>query len=42
MNLHIEQKQPHRRREQTRDCQGLGRGVGWEFEVSRWKLLHLE
>ena len=42
MSLHIEQKQTHRRREQTRDCQGLGRGIGWEFEVGRWKLLHSE
>ena len=44
MNLSAKQKQKHRHREQTCGCQGV-RGKewdGWEFGVSRCKLLHLE
>ena len=44
MNLSAKQKQTHRHREQTCGCQGV-RGKewdGWEFGVSRCKLLHLE
>ena len=44
MNLSIKQKQTRRRREQTHGCRrgGGGSGMGWQFEVSRSKLLHLE
>ena len=43
MNLSISQKQIHRHREQTCGWQGEGgRGMDWEFGVSRCKLLHLE
>ena len=41
MNLSTEQKQTYKHGEQTCDCQGRT-GREWEFEVSRWKLLHLE
>ena len=44
MNLFAKQKQNHRHREQTWDCQG-GRevsGMVGEFGVSRHKLLNLE
>ena len=40
MNLSMKQRQTHRPREQTCGCQG--RGMDWEFGVSRCKLLHLE
>ena len=42
--ISTEQKQYHRRAEQTCDCQegGRGNGMGWEFGVGRCKLLHLE
>ena len=43
MNLSTKQKQTHRHREQTYGCHGggeEGRGVDWEFGVSRCKLLH--
>ena len=40
MNLSTKQKQTHRHREQTSDCQG-GR-LDWEFGTSRCKLLHRE
>ena len=44
MNLSTEQKQTHSHGEQTCGCQGGGGGKGmdWEFGVSRCKLLHLE
>ena len=46
MNLPTKQKQTHRHREQTCDCQGGGegteRGMGWEFGVSGCNLLHLK
>ena len=43
MNLSAEQKQTHRHGEHTCGCQGGGggRGMDWEFGVSRCKLLHL-
>ena len=43
-NLSIEKKQTHGHREQTCYCQGGrgGRGVDWEFGISRCRLLHLE
>ena len=44
MNLSIKQKQIHKHREQTCDCQGEG-GRGekdWEFETGRCKLLYIE
>ena len=43
-NLSTEEKQTHRHGEQTCGCQGGGgrSGMGWEFGVSRCKLLHLE
>ena len=44
MNLSMKQKQTHRYREQTCDCQG-GEGVGgqmdWEFGISRCKLWYI-
>ena len=44
MNLLTKQKQTHRHREQTCGCQGVGGGSGMdgEFELDRYKLLHLE
>ena len=42
MNLSTEKKQTHGHGEQTCGCQGGGRGMNWEFGVSRGKLLHLE
>ena len=46
MNLSTKQKQTHRHRDQIRlvVAKGLGggRGMDWETEVSRCKLLHLE
>ena len=44
MNLSAKQKQMHRRREQTRGCQGGGRGSGmdWEFGVGRCKPLRFQ
>ena len=43
MNLDIEKDETHGHGEQTCDCQGGGggRGIYWEFGVSRCKL-HLE
>ena len=41
MNLFTKQKQTHRHREQTCGCQ-VGRGMDWEFGVSRCKLLYTE
>ena len=36
-------RQTHRHREQTCGCQGGGRaGEGWEFGISRYKLLHIK
>ena len=44
MNLPIKQKSTYQHRKQTCGCQGGGveRGMDWEFEVGRCKLLHLE
>ena len=44
MNLSTKQKQTHRYREQTCGCQERQgeSGMGWEFVVSRCKLLPLE
>ena len=44
MNLSIEKKQTHGLVDQTCGCQGeVGvSGMGWEFGVSRCKLLHLK
>ena len=43
MNLSTKQKQTHRQREQTCDCQGEGgrRMMDWEFGISRCKLLRI-
>ena len=41
MNLPTKQKQTHRHRKQTSGCQGGGRD-GWEFGVSRCKLVYIE
>ena len=46
MNLSMKQKQNHGHREQTGVCQGRwqgggGRGMDWEFGISRCKLLHI-
>ena len=43
MNLSTKQKQTHRHREQTRNCQGGGKvrgGMDWEVGVSRCKLYY--
>ena len=44
MILSTKQKQTHGHGEETRGCQGGGRGRGMdeEFGIGRWKLLHLE
>ena len=44
MKLSTKQKETHRHVEQICGCQGGGggSGIGWEFGVSRCKLLHLE
>ena len=44
MNLSTEEKQTHGLGEQTCGGQegGGGSGMGWEFEVSRCRTLHLE
>ena len=44
VNLPTEKKQTHGHGEQTCGCQrgGEGRGIDWEFGVSRCELLHLE
>ena len=43
MNLSMKQKQAHRHREQTCGCQEVASGqMGWEFRISRCKLLYLE
>jgi len=44
MNLSIEQRQTHGHGKQTCGCQGEGggRGIDWEFGVSRYRVLHLE
>ena len=44
MNLFIEKKQTHGHGEQTCGCQGGrgGSGMVWEFEIGKFKLLHLE
>ena len=45
MNLSTKQKQTYRLGDQTCGCQGgggMGKGMDWEFGVSRWKLLHIE
>ena len=45
MNLSTKQKQTHRHREQTGDCQGgegFRGGMEWEVGVSRCKLLYIE
>ena len=43
-NLSTEQKQTHRHREHTCGCQWElgGRGLDWEFAVSRGKLSYIE
>ena len=43
MNLSLKQKQTHRHREQTCDCQMAGgrRRMDWEFGASRCKLLYI-
>ena len=43
MNLSTKQKLTPRHGEQTCGCQGGGGGsrIAWEFQVSRYKLLHL-
>ena len=40
----MKQKQTDRHREQICDCWGTGgsRGMDWEFEISRFKLVYLE
>ena len=42
MNISLKQKQTHRYREQTCGCQGEEGwgGMGWEFGISRGKLLY--
>ena len=44
MNLSMKRKQNHGHREQTGDCQGEGggRGMDWEFGISRYKLVYVE
>jgi len=44
MNLSTKKKQTHGHGEQSCGCQegGEGRGMDWEFGVSRRKPLHLE
>ena len=44
VNLSMKQKQTHRKREQTCDCQGsrVRRRMDREGGVSRFKLLHME
>ena len=43
MNLSTKQKQAHRHREQTCGFQGGGgRGMDWEFGISRCKLVYIE
>ena len=42
MALSTEQKQTHGHREETYGCQEGGKGMDWEFGVSRCRLLHLE
>ena len=44
MNLSTKQKQNQGHREQTGGCQGggAGRGLDWEFGISRGKLLYIE
>jgi len=45
VNLSMKQKQTHRHRKQTCDCQGGERDrgrVNWEFGVSRCKLMYME
>ena len=37
----MKQKQTHRHRNQTCDCQG-GRGVEWAFGISRNELMYIE
>ena len=43
MNLSTKQKQTQRHREQTCGCQGGGGGggKGWEFGISRCKLVYI-
>ena len=42
-SLSMKQKQTRRHREETGGCQGGGggRGMDWEFGISRCKLLHI-
>ena len=42
MNLSTKQKHTHRHRTQTCACRGLGRGMVWEFGLSRCKLVYIE
>ena len=42
MNLSTKEKQAHRHREQTCGCQRVGKGLDWEFGISRCKLLYIE
>ena len=45
MNLSMKQKQNQGHKEQTDGCQGGGwggRGMDWEFGISRWKLVYIE
>ena len=42
--MNLSMKQTHRHREQTCGCQGgkgMGGGIDWEFEISRYKLLYI-
>ena len=44
MNLSMKKKQNQGHREQTSGCQGVGggRGMEWEFGISRCQLLYIE
>ena len=43
-SLSVKQKQTHRPREETAGCQGGGggRGMDWEFGISRCTLVYIE
>ena len=43
INLSMKQKEIHRHRKQTGGCQGgeAGRGMDWEFGISRFQLLYI-
>ena len=43
-NLPMKQRKTHRQRKQPYGCQrggGLGKGMEWEFAISRCKLLYI-